>query len=86
MFLANGFAVIDKLIDDDELASLRVAYEIISADVHARGDRYFGGVIRQVKDPSLDHPAFESNLALDAGVGLARSLFHGRAFAMATRC
>ena len=75
-FFANGFTTVRRLVPDDAVAELRAAYdEIISGRTRARGDRHLGGIIRQVKDPSLDHEAFAANPALDAGLRLAASLF-----------
>jgi ectoine hydroxylase-related dioxygenase (phytanoyl-CoA dioxygenase family) len=80
-FFAAGFTTIARLVDDETVAELRAAYdEIITGRTRARGDRRLGGIIRQVKDPSLDHPTFETNPALEAGVRLASSLFDGDAY------
>ncbi|MEM9036903.1 MAG: phytanoyl-CoA dioxygenase family protein [Actinomycetota bacterium] len=78
-FRERGFAVVPRLIDDHVVAELRAGYDdIISGRIAARGDRRLGDVIRQVKDPSLDHPVFAANAAVDAGVRLAAGLFgHG---------
>lgn len=79
-FLANGFAVVPRLVEDAVVDELRSAYDdIIAGRTRARGDRHLGGIIRQVKDPSIDHPAFAHNAALDAGTALAAALFTGDA-------
>jgi ectoine hydroxylase-related dioxygenase (phytanoyl-CoA dioxygenase family) len=80
-FFAAGFAVVPRLVDDAVVEELRAAYDdIIAGRTRARGDRHLGGIIRQVKDPSIDHPVFEHNAALEAGTGLAAALFGDGAF------
>ena len=75
-FLATGFLAVDRLVDDGAVDELRDAYDdIIAGRVRARGDRQLGGIIRQVKDPSREHPVFRANAAIDAGKELARRLF-----------
>lgn len=75
-FLEEGFAVVHGLVDAESLAELRRAYEdVVTRRVAARGDRLLGGLIRQVKHPSKDHPGFASNPAIAAGLRLARLLF-----------
>src|SRR5262249_58014916 len=75
-FFANGFTTIRRLVDDHAVAALRSAYDdVISGRTSARGDRHLGGLIRQVKDPSLDHEAFATNPALEAGPRVAASPF-----------
>lgn len=81
-FLTVGFATVEPLIGGDDLAALREAYdEIIDGRVRARGNRQLGGLIHQVMVPSVEHPAFRDNAALDAGLALARSIFQAHDFA-----
>ena len=79
--LADGFGVVERLVDDATLDQLRGAYDdIIEGRVLARGDRLLGDVIRQVKHPSKDHPVFAANAALEAGCRLAERLFAREGF------
>jgi ectoine hydroxylase-related dioxygenase (phytanoyl-CoA dioxygenase family) len=79
-FLADGYACIDHFVDAPLLADIRVAYdEVISGRVQARLDRMLGGIIRQVRSPSTDHPFFVDNPAVHAGRRLAAHLFGGTA-------
>ena len=75
-FQRDGYLVVERLIADDELDRIRQAYDdIVSGRTRARGDRLLGDIIRQVKDPSVDHPRFAANGAIDAGTLLATRLF-----------
>jgi hypothetical protein len=74
-FWRDGFAAIDELVDQGEVARLRTAYdEILDGTVAAPGDRHLGGITRQVKGPAQAHPAFDRNAALDAAIELATEL------------
>ena len=82
----NGFAVIDRLVDDETVEALRDAYdEIINRQVQASGDRMLGGITRQVMGPSTAHPRFDANAALDQASQVAAAYFGdavGRTFDM----
>jgi hypothetical protein len=61
----DGFLVVDQLVAGADLERLRAAYdEVIDQRVLAPGDRYLGGLIRQVMVPSAVHPVFADNPAL----------------------
>jgi hypothetical protein len=77
-FLSRGFLAIDQFLTADLLHDASVAYdEVISGAVRARQDRMLGGIIRQVRSPSTDHPFFVDNDAVAAGRRLAAHLFGG---------
>lgn len=77
-FHRDGYLCIDRFLPDDTLAAARTAYdEVISGEVRARQDRLLGGLIRQVRSPSTDHPYFVDNDAVTLGRGLAAFLFGG---------
>jgi hypothetical protein len=74
-FWRDGFGVIDRLVDDAGVALLRRAYdEILDGVVSAPGDRYLGGITRQVKGPAQAHPVIDDNPALRAATELASEL------------
>jgi len=75
-FWSDGFLAIDRLVDDAEVARLRVAYdEIIDGTVESTTDRNLGGITRQVLVPSMVHPVFDANGALEAGREVIRDLY-----------
>jgi Phytanoyl-CoA dioxygenase (PhyH) len=77
-FLADGFLCIDRFVDDDLLDEARAAYDdVVHRRVAAQGDRLLGGLIRQVRSPSTDHPYFVHNAIVDRGIRLAAHLFGG---------
>jgi ectoine hydroxylase-related dioxygenase (phytanoyl-CoA dioxygenase family) len=70
-----GFYVLDRLVDDDALAELRAAYDEVLHDTDAGGAKYLlGGVTKQVMMPSLLHPVFAHNRAVEAGMALVADL------------
>lgn len=74
-FRRDGFAIVDELVDGDDLASLRAAYDDLIVEAgRAAGDRLLGGVTRQVMRPSDDHPVFADNAALRRAIVLAEHL------------
>lgn len=74
-YWADGFLAIEALIDADEVERLRAAYdEIIDGVVASPTQRMLGGVTRQVMVPSLVHPVFETNGAIEAGREVMRDL------------
>lgn len=67
----DGFLVVDRLVGDDVLEELRVAYdEVMGAADDRRGADLLGGVTKQVMLPSQRHPVFERNGALEAARAL----------------
>ena len=74
----NGFLAFDALISERAVSQLREVYDqILARDVFAEGDRWLGGVTRQVILPSKAHPLFETNAARDATREIARAAFDG---------
>lgn len=72
----DGFLVIDRLVDDAMLQTLRAAYDdVLERDVRATGDRMLGGITRQVMMPSAAHPDFDANGAVDAAMEIACGVF-----------
>ncbi len=77
-FLEQGFARIERLLAPAALAELREAYDaILRREVEAPGDRYLGGLIRQVMNPHLVSEVFRDNPALQAAKEVAREIFEG---------
>lgn len=77
-FRDSGFLAIERFLQPALLDEVRVAYdEVISGQVRARQDRMLGGIIRQVRSPSTDHPFFVDNDAIVLGRRLAAHLFGG---------
>lgn len=77
----DGFLIIDKLVGGADLDALRVAYdEVLEAQIPLVGDRMLGGITRQVMVPSIQHPVFKENGALDAARGLLPSLLDDAEF------
>lgn len=79
----DGFLVIERLIDDDEVARLRAAYdEILDGRVTVERDdgRMLGGRTRQVMWPREGHPTFRENRALDEADEVVRQLFGSSMF------
>lgn len=75
-FWGDGFLSVPRLIDDDEVQRLREAYDdIIGFRVESPTDRNLGGVIRQVLVPSMVHPAFDHNAAIDSAREIMHDLF-----------
>ncbi len=75
-YCEDGFLAIGSLIDADEVERLRAAYdEIIDGTVASPTQRMLGGITRQVMVPSLVHPVFDHNAALDAGRAVMHDLF-----------
>lgn len=74
-FRADGFVAVGALADPVALEAVRRACdEVLSRRVAASGDRLLGGRIRQVVLPHQDHPVFDANPVLDAGLEVARRL------------
>jgi len=75
-FWDDGFLSVPQLIDDAELQRLRDAYDdIIAFRVESPTDRNLGGITRQVLVPSMVHPAFETNGAIDTAREIMHDLF-----------
>jgi hypothetical protein len=75
-FRADGFLAIEQLIDPGEVERLRAAYDdIIDGTVASPTQRMLGGITRQVMVPSMVHPVFDQNAALDSGREVMRDLF-----------
>lgn len=75
-FWDDGFLAIARLVDDTTVAALRAAYDdIVEFRVESPTDRWLGGITRQVLVPSMVHPLFEANPALEAGREVMRDLF-----------
>lgn len=63
----DGFLVFDELVDGQDLADLRDAYdELLAVEALDELNRMLGGITRQIMMPSMLHSGFESNAALDA--------------------
>jgi len=61
----DGFLAIDRIIDDDTVAELRVAYgDILNRLADAPADHMLGGRIRVVTWPAATHAAFKDTAAL----------------------
>ena len=74
-FATQGFLVIDRVVADPVVETLRIAYQRLLDDpTLARGDRYLGGLTRQIMVPSLADPTFDRNEAVDALADVARQL------------
>lgn len=75
-FGETGFAVIEDLIAPEALEALRAGYDaLLAADAGAEaGDRYLGGLTRQIMSPERLHPVFADNPALRAAAPLAQRL------------
>jgi ectoine hydroxylase-related dioxygenase (phytanoyl-CoA dioxygenase family) len=75
-FWDDGFLSVPRLVDDAEVKRLRDAYDdIIEFRVESTTDRNLGGITRQVLVPSMVHPVFDSNRAIDAAREIMRDLF-----------
>jgi len=75
---ANGYLSFDSLVSAEGVAELREVYDrILAREVAAEGDRWLGGVTRQVISPSKSHPLFVDNEARTATRGIARVAFDG---------
>jgi ectoine hydroxylase-related dioxygenase (phytanoyl-CoA dioxygenase family) len=72
-FLRDGYIAVPRLIDAAALQPLREAFTALVEGEADCGDdrRMLGGRTRQVVRPSLHHPAFAANAALDAGRAIA---------------
>lgn len=69
----DGFLRLDELISTAAVARLRDGFdELISGG--ADDDRHWGGLIRQVMMPSLLHPSFAENEAVEVATGIATEL------------
>jgi ectoine hydroxylase-related dioxygenase (phytanoyl-CoA dioxygenase family) len=80
-FERDGFAVIPALVEAADLAELRHHYDaVIAGDIACEGDRYLGGLTRQVMTPERHHRYFSDNPAVSAARAMARHL--GRSPAM----
>lgn len=77
-FLEQGFARIERLVEPEALAALRHDYDaILHREVDAPGDRYLGGLIRQVMNPRQVSEVFRDNPALRSAKEVAREIFGG---------
>ncbi len=75
-FWDDGFLAIERLVDDEVVDALRDAYDdMVGFRVSSPTDRYLGGITRQVLVPSMVHPLFDENPALEAGRDVMRDLF-----------
>jgi hypothetical protein len=75
---SNGFLSFESLVSARSVAELRSVYDrILAHDIAAEGDRWLGGVTRQVMFPSKAHPLFDDNEARDMSRGIARAAFDG---------
>lgn len=75
-FWGDGFLSVPRLIDDEELDRLRTAYDdIIDFRVESPTDRNLGGITRQVLVPSMVHPVFDHNGAIEAAREIMTDLF-----------
>ncbi|XOV83786.1 MAG: phytanoyl-CoA dioxygenase family protein [bacterium] len=69
-FHADGFLALPDFIDETTVINLRRAYDDLltgKVAIGAEDDRWLGGITRQIERPSLYHPAFADNAALQAG-------------------
>lgn len=74
-FHSDGFLVCDRIVGAEGLAALRGAYEeVLEGSVAISGDRFLGGITRQVMTPSKEHPVFDANEALASARELGRQL------------
>jgi ectoine hydroxylase-related dioxygenase (phytanoyl-CoA dioxygenase family) len=75
-FDAEGYLVIDKLIDAQTVAALAAAYDDLLARPREEmaTDRELGGVTRQIMLPSLYHELFRDNPAITAAREIAKRL------------
>lgn len=74
----DGFLVIDRLVDDEDLDRLRGAYDdVLDQRVAARRDGWLGGITRQVMLPGQDDARFRENAALTAATDIAEQVFDG---------
>lgn len=74
-FARDGFAAVDRLVPTAEVDRLRDAYDaVLERTVAVDGDRFLGGVTRQVMNPSRDVPVFDENGALAAAREVAAAL------------
>ena len=69
----NGFLSFDSLISARSVIELRSVYDrILAHDIAAEGDRWLGGVTRQVMFPSKAHALFDDNEAREVTRAVAR--------------
>jgi ectoine hydroxylase-related dioxygenase (phytanoyl-CoA dioxygenase family) len=74
--LTDGYQVVEQLVDANTVAVLRAAYdELLDGAVACPTDRQLGGITRQVMVPSMSHPVFADNAALDAGRSIVAELY-----------
>ncbi len=77
-FLEQGFARIERLVATAALEELRHDYDaILRREVDVPGDRYLGGLIRQVMNPHQVSEVFRDNAALRSAIEVAREIFEG---------
>lgn len=75
-FWDDGFLSVPRLVDDDEVHRLRQAYDdIIDFRVASPTDRNLGGITRQVLVPSMVHPVFDHNGAIETAREIMSDLF-----------
>ncbi len=75
---AKGYLSFDSLLSAESVAELRDVYDrILAREIAAEGDRWLGGVTRQVMLPSKAHPLFADNEARTAARDIARVAFDG---------
>lgn len=74
-FHADGFLVLDRVVEGSDLAQLRAAYdEVLEGSVAVSGDRFLGGITRQVMSPSKEHLTFADNAALTSAREIGEQL------------
>src|SRR5690349_1181211 len=81
----DGFLVFDSLVDGQDLDDLRTAYdELLAVEPDMELNRMLGGLTRQIMMPSMLHPAFESNAAIDAAARMVEPILgeHVKVFDM----
>ncbi len=74
-FWSDGFLAMESFIDESTVSELRRAYDdIIEGRVLSKTDRMLGGITRQVLVPSMVHPVFEMNQAIERATDVVRAL------------
>ena len=74
----DGFLALHNVVAAADLALLRDVYDkLLAREVAAEGDRWLGGVTRQIILPSRAHPLFAANAARETTRAIARAAFDG---------